>query len=221
MVTIRESVSRVKGLFKAATEDAFVTDRFVYSVILKYAKALIRRQDNESKLMKYDGLFEVLPYVELIEVDKIEADCAGLKTGCIIMRTKKKIPAVFHGAEGHIFRLVAPIDGSSQVQQTTPISYMAMSKSTNFKYNTSKYFWLKNGYLYLPAVMWEAIMVEAMFEGALDGFCGLDDCTIMQDREFKIPDYLFAEIEQMVIQETMTLGKIPADSLDDSQNILR
>lgn len=89
MTTIRESISRIRNVFKLVNEDAFLTDRFIYSLLIKYSKALIRRQDVENKLMQYDSLFETLPYVELIEVDKIEADCARLKTGCKIMRTKR------------------------------------------------------------------------------------------------------------------------------------
>ena len=89
MTTIREAISRIRNVFKLVNEDAFLTDRFIYSLLIKHSKTLIRRQDVENKLMQYDSLFETLPYVELIEVDKIEADCARLKTGCKIMRTKR------------------------------------------------------------------------------------------------------------------------------------
>lgn len=78
----------------------------------------MRRQDNENKLMNYDSLFEVLPYVELVEVDRIEADCAGIKTGCKIMRTYKKLPKVFSGSIGPIFRNITSIDGSEVFTQT-------------------------------------------------------------------------------------------------------
>ena len=37
MAIIRDTVSRVRTLIKANTEDAFVTDRFIYSEITKYA----------------------------------------------------------------------------------------------------------------------------------------------------------------------------------------
>lgn len=225
MVTIRESVYRIKGTLKVSAEDAFITDRYVYRVLLKYARAIVRRQDNESKLMQYDSLFETLPYIELIEVDKIESDCAGLKTGCKIMRTKNKIPKAIHGSQGPIFRSVGPIDFSDTFQQINAAIYVAMSRSTNFKYNKCNYFWYKNGYLYFPDITWDAVLVEAMWEEPLDRYCTEDgndiECTIMQDKAFSIPDYLFAEIEQMVLQELMTLGKIPSDNTDDSQNILR
>jgi len=225
MTTLRESISRVKTVFKSVNEDAFLTDRYVYSVIKKYAAALIRRQDNENKLMQYDSLFEVLPYVELKEVDKIEADCAGIKTGCKIMRTRKKLPKVHDGSTGPIFRLVSSIDGTYNARQTRPQLYTAMTKSSTFKYNKNVYWWYKNGYIYIPAIQWEAVSIEGMFAEPTDGFCKEDgedtECTVMQDTSFNIPDYIMAEIEQLVQQELITLGKIPSDNSDNSQNILR
>jgi hypothetical protein len=98
-----------------------------------------------------------------------------------------------------------------------------MSKSTSFKYNQTKYYWYKNGYLYFPNIDWDAVSVEGMFEDSIEGFCNIEDesCKKAQDRTFTAPDYLFTEIEQLTQQELMTLGKIPADTGDDSKNIMR
>ena len=225
MMTIGESISRIRNILKAVSEDAFLTDRMIHSIISKYSYAIIRRQDNENKLMRYDSLFEVLPFVELVEVDKIEADCAGIKTGCKIMRTHKKLPKVFSGSIGPIFRNITSIDGSEVFTQTKAILYQAMAASTHFKYNKNKYYWYKNGYLYFPDIRWESVAVEGMFEEATTGYCKEDgedsSCEIKQNSTFNIPVHLFAEIEQLVEQEMMTLGKIPSDVNDDSQNILR
>lgn len=223
MTSIRESISRIRNVFKIVTEDAFLTDRFIYSLLLKHSKTLIRRQDVENKLMQYDSLFQTLPYVELIEIDKIEADCAGIKTGCRIMRTKKKMPKLMSGSVGPLFRTVASIDGSDIFQQCLAAVYVAMAQSTNFKYNKTHYFWYKNEYLYFPDIVWDAVSVEGMFEGPVDDFCNENDkdCSHAQDRDVAIPDYLFSEVEQLTQQELMTLGKIPSDTGDNSQNIMR
>lgn len=225
MMTIGESISRIRNILKAVSEDAFITDRTIFSILNKYAYAIIRRQDNESKLMKYDSLFEVLPVVDLIEVDKIEADCAGIKTGCKIMRTHKKLPKVFNGSIGPIFRNITSIDGTEVFTQTKAILYQSMTASTHFKYNKNKYYWYKNGYLYFPDIAWDAVSIEGMFEESTSGYCKEDgsdtSCEIKQNTIFNIPTHLFAEIEQMAEQEMLTLGKIPSDTNDDSQNILR
>jgi hypothetical protein len=222
MIKISESISRVRGVFKAVKDDAFLTDRTIHSIILKYAKALIKRQDSERKLSTNNSLFEVLPYVELIEVDKIEADCAGIKTGCIIMRTKYKIPKLFEGSDGPLFGKIFSIDASKELFPTTPSRFISIQKSTSFKYNKTIYYWFKNGYVYIPNVTWEAIMIEGVWEEPLEGYCGIEeDCLLMQDKNLPIPEWLFVEIEQFAEQEMIMSGKVPSDNSDDNQNILR
>ena len=43
--TIGEVISRIRGQVKAEVQDAFVTDRYVYSLVTKYAQLFMRRQD--------------------------------------------------------------------------------------------------------------------------------------------------------------------------------
>jgi hypothetical protein len=222
MITIGESISRVRNVLKAVKEDPFLTDRFIYSVIIKYAKMLIRRQDNESKIMRFQSLFDVLPCVELIEVSKIEACCTGVKTNCKIMRTKDKLPQLLEGAYGPLFRSVTSIDGSIEMFKTYPATYTAMSHTTNFKYNKTKYFWYLNGYLYFPNIEWEAVRVEGLWDEDVSKYtCEVEVCTPRQDQSLRIPEYLFGEIEQMALKEILTAGQIPTDGPDDKQNILR
>jgi hypothetical protein len=223
MNTIGESIARVRGILKGSNEDSFLTDRFVYSIISKYAKVILRRQQNQKKLMGHDELFEMLTFVDLIDVDKIEADCAPLKSGCTIKRTAKKLPKLFNGSRGPMIRKVYSIDGSYDFESTSPAAYIAISNSTNFKYNKQKYYWFRNGYLYLPDTEVEAIMIEGLWEDTLDGFCSTDeeDCTPMQDKTFPLPEYLFAEVEQMAEQEFGMTVRLPDDGADDGQNILR
>lgn len=223
MTTINDAVSRLRNTLKGVNEDAFITDRYIYSVIIKYAKLLIRRQDNENKIFKFQSLFKTLPCVELIEVDKIEACCEGVQSNCKIMRSREPIPQAIEGAFGPIIRTVSSIDGSNIVYRTYPTIYTRLTKASGYRYNKSKYYWYLNGYLYLPNVEWEAISVTALFEDDITPYTSesADDCTIAQDRQMPIPEFLFAEIEQFALKELVTLGSIPVDAADDKQNALR
>jgi len=223
MTTIGESISRVRGILKGTNEDSFLTDRFVYSIISKYAKLALRKQQLQNQLMKHDDLFQMLSFVDLIDVDKIEADCAGIKSNCTIKRTEKKLPKIFNSSRGPLIRKVYSIDGSFDFVQTSPAVYISLTLSTNFKYNKTKYFWFRNGYLYFPDTEIEAIMVEALWEDVLDGFCTTDetDCLSMQEQTLPIPEYLFAEVEQQAEQELGFTLKIPSDGSDNAENLLR
>ena len=88
MSTVGDAISRVRNVLKIVKEDPFITDRFLYSLIMKYGKTLIYRDSKLKNIFKNSSLFKELPCVELIEVDTVEACCIGIKTGCTIKRSK-------------------------------------------------------------------------------------------------------------------------------------
>lgn len=224
--TIGYTISRVRNSIKAVKEDAFVTDRYIWSLIVKYSKAFIERQDKLDRLSRFKSFYKTLPCVELVEVDKIEACCAGIKSGCIIMRTKDPIPEPFQGPKGPMFRTISSIDGSQQVFITEPGIYTSMTRTTSFKYNKRKYAWYLNGYLYFPNLEWDAVKIEGVWDDdinnlACDGADNKGECTLKQDQVTSIPDTLFAEIEREVLNEIIPQVQIPPDTGDDKQNVYR
>jgi len=224
--TIRESISRVRNVVKAVKEDPFMTDRFIYSLIMKYAKTLIKRETKRENLFKYSTLFREIPCVDLKEVDKVEACCIGIRTGCIFMRSVDKLPTIQDYNGGPLIKSVSSVDYSTKAYKTTPELYTNMTKTSSFKYNKNKYYWIVDGYLYLPNVSWEGVRLQAMFEEDISPYlCSSDDsensCVVEQDRLMSVPEHLYSEIETAVIQEILTSGQLPPDGADDSQNVLR
>ena len=220
MTTIGEAVSRVRNALKAVKEDPFLTDRNIYYVITKYGQTLLKREDNQFRLMKISSIFKVLPYVELIDVDKVEAGCIGVYSGCYFKRSKDKLPTILEGTFGPVIRTVSSIDGTIEMFRTDPGTWVSMTRTTTWRYNTRKYFWYLNGYLYAPNVDWDALRIEAIFQGKTDS-CDNDPCSIRQDDPLPFPEYLFSEIEQFAIKELTMAIQVPTDGPDDSQNALR
>ena len=58
MTTIGEVVSRLRGQIKSEAQDAFMTDRYIYSLVLKYAQLFMRRQDSANKLKKFNSVWQ-------------------------------------------------------------------------------------------------------------------------------------------------------------------
>jgi hypothetical protein len=218
--TVGETISRVRNTLKAVKEDPFLTDRTIYYSILKYGQSLMKREDNQLRLMKISNIFKTMPYVELIDVDKVDAACYGVYSGCYFKRTKEKLPEVLTGIQGPIFRTVSSVDGSIELFRTDPGTFVSMTKTTTFKYNNRQYFWYLDGYLYFPNLIWDAVKIEAIFENDVET-CDSDKCLIRQDQSLNIPDYLFSEIEQYVIKELTMTMQVPTDGADDGQNTLR
>lgn len=224
MTTIGEAISRLRTTLKAVKEDPFLTDRNIYFSIIKYGKTLLKREDNQNRLMRMSSLFTHLPYIELIDVDKVEAGCAGVYSECYFKRSKDKLPQLFDGMYGPILRTVSSIDGSIKMYRTEPATYVSITRSTNYRFNKKPYFWYLDGYIYVPNVDWDAIRIEGIFEGDKSDFiCPTPEnqCKIRQDFQLPFPEYLFSEIEQFVIQEFTTSMQVPTNGADDNQNVLR
>jgi hypothetical protein len=220
MTSIGEAISRVRNTLKAVKEDPFLTDRQIYFLLTKYAKTLIKREDNQFRLMKMSQIFKVLPYIELIDVDKVEAGCVGVYSGCYFKRSKDKLPTILDGMFGPLIRTASSIDGGIEMFRTDPGTWISITKSTTYKYNKRPYFWYLNGYIYVPNVDWDAIRIEAIFENDVPT-CDSDACMLMQDQPLNIPEYLFSEAEQFVLKELTITTQLPIDNADDSQNVLR
>ena len=173
--------------------------------------------------MKFNSVWKTLPFVELIEVDKIEAECTGIQSGCTIKRTKDKLPDMIEGYWGPLIRTVSSIDGSIELQPTQPGTYTSMTKTTSFKYNTKQYFWFLNNYLYFPDLLWDAVKLEGIFDDDISGWlCGeKEKCVPRYEQAINIPEALFAEIEQQVLQVMMNTLQIPAEDSDNKQNVNR
>lgn len=221
-VTIGDVISRVRNQIKAVNHDSFVTDRMIYSFLIKNAKWLMRREDRSNKLMTFASAIQTMDFVELIDVDKVEACCTGIKSNCKIKRTKDKLPIFMQGYYGPLIRSITSLDGSERVQPINPVSYIPLANSKNFKYNKYKYFWYLNDYLYFPDLEWDAVRIEGIFEDDISRWtCEEDNCKQRQDQNFNIPDYLFAELETMALKDFMAMYQIPMDQANDKQSLTR
>ena len=220
MTTIGDIISRVRNQVKGEIQDAFMTDRFIYSMVIKYAQLLMRRQDHVNKLMKFNSVWQTLPFLELIDVDKVEAECSGIQSGVTIKRTKDKLPTFFEGYWGPLIRTISSIDGSIECQPTQPGTFTSMSKTTSFKYNKTKYFWFLNDYIYLPNVYWDAIKLEGVFEEDISKFTcdDEDNCVPRYKQQINIPEFLYAEIEQQVLTVLLQRLQIPPEDSDNKKN---
>lgn len=224
MTTIVEATARVRNLVKGVNQDSFLTDRFLYSLIMKHARLLMQRQDNKNRIMKFNTVFQTLDFVELIDVDRVQASCLGVSSDCTFKRTKNKLPTMIDGTHfGPLIRAVTSLDLSEELTPTFPTSYEKMSRQKTFKYNKNKYYWFLDGYLYFPNTEWDAIRLEGVFEDNISAYnCNLaDDCTPVSDKTINIPEYLFPEIEQLTLRDLGVMMQMPQEGQQDNSGVIR
>lgn len=217
VTTVSEAISRIRNQIKSVNVDAFVTDRYIFSLILKHISWLIKREDDKGVLRKYSNIFHTLDHFPMIDVDRADVGCFCITSGCTIKRSKYKLPPTYDGSYGPIIRSITSIDGTTLLTQTYPSTYQSMIKQKTFKYNKTIYYYLLNGYLYIPNVTWPAVRVEGLFRSGIGDYnCDTEhDCIYRQDEPFSVPMYLFGEMEQNVMKDLSVSIQIPSDNDDD------
>ena len=221
-------VSRVRTDLKLVTDDAFITDRDIYSVFKKHSKFVIDEEnkvDPSKSIMKSHNLFEVLSCIEMIEVDNVSECCIGIKTGCTIMRTKNLLPKMDESNNGVSIRHVSSVDMSKRFDPTYSSQFALISNASNFKYNKQGYYWYSDGHLYIPNNKTRRIRIEAIWDESVAHLdCDSDvelKCMNAQDRLASIPERLISRAEQLTVQELSGGFNIPSDGKDDNENIRR
>lgn len=216
--TIGSAVSRIRNIIKAVKTDAFITDRFIYSLILKYSDMYIKQELDKGRTQMLNPLYKTLPCVDLIEVNKVEACCDV--QGCTITRTKDKLPKIMTNITGLLIRSVTAIDGSTRVNRTEPATYQQITKTSGFKYNHDKYYWFINDYMYFPNLSWPQVKIDALFTGDISKFLCDSPCTLIQNVASPIPEHLYALIEQGVLKDLGMSVQVPTDQAgSDKQSI--
>ena len=215
---IGELISQIRNQTKTVSQDnLYVSDRMVFSLIKKHASLFLYREDANMKLTGMRFLYTTL-YMELIEVDKVEANCMGLRSSCTIKRTKNKLPVAMKGYTTPLFGEVSSVDQSQFLQMTTAAAYVRKMNASDARYNKTLYFWYMNGYLYFANIEWDAIRIEMILEEDVDE-CGLpDECTDAQLSDIFIPAHLMSTIANEVVRDLGVLFQIPPDTVNDKKS---
>lgn len=193
--TIREHISTIRGEYRLTDSDNRVTDRFIYSLMFRTREMLLK-QSNQW-LMKNHDIFQVIPKIDLIDVDVVEA--CGIQTNCKIKRSKDPLPKILEDRQGPIIKILSSMDSYNELVYTTVSDYLKKIKKTTFKYDKNLYFWVRNNHLYFPNIEWDNVMLEAYLED--DYILECDEqlpCKDYQDNLFRIPGYLSEPMSKII-----------------------
>lgn len=210
--SIAQHISDIKGSLRLNNADSRLTDRHIYLMMFK-TRELLLKQSNQWLLQNHD-IFQVIPEVELEEVDTVEA--CGVQTDCKIKRSKNKLPKMLEDKRGPIIKVISSLDGFSELTYVTISDYLKKRKKSTFKYDTTLYFWIRNGYIYFPNVEWDSVLLEGYLEEDYISSCDEQQpCKNYQDNLFRIPGHLGESMTRMIEEKLKVYIQIPEDQKID------
>lgn len=231
-MSIREAIHRIKRMFREINADSRLSDRTVYSLMQNHAKWLIYRESEKLKLLKNDYTFQKLKCIPVIEAPLIDP-CCGLRTCCTIYRTKDKLPRIYEDSSGVIIKSVTTIDGSKSLTPIKPSEWERKQGNPWIdKDKMNSYYFYFDGYLYFPNGSWKMVEAICLFKDDISDLNLCDDrgtcddetkqCKRFLDNNFIIPEYLEAQMYDLVIKDlSNTYKKLQEKSNDINKNDIK
>ena len=213
--TIGEVISQVRNDLKQITVDTRLTDRDIYTVMKSHSYWIIAQEADKMKISKQQHLFQSYTCAEIIPVPTVDP-CCNVQSRCRIYRTKEALPGMFTDDSGQIIRTVTSVDWSENLQRTTFENFLRIQDDPDFKYNKTKYYFIRDNYMYFPTTQWRKVNMLIYCDTDVKKYntCGCDKgpCLPMQDTIWRVPDKLEGRIIDAAISElTKTYMAIPYD----------
>jgi hypothetical protein len=148
--------------------------------------------------------------------------CCPVKTNCKVYRLKEKLPEMWVDNDGPVIRMVSSVDRSTEFQVVTYKTWEAKRKDPYQKMTKDKYCIFSEGYLWFPGYNPHRVTIEGFFTEDIQdkSNCAADTkpCTKFLDKNFPLPDWLFAEAMSKALQLLFPTKQIQEDLQNDKNS---
>lgn len=221
MATNRDVVSDIVNGLKALNIDDRKSNRYILSQVRDKVSVLIKQDTDTRRLFAVSDVWKKIKCIHLKEQSVLEccADIPGCRT---IRKSVEKIPRVYLSSYGNIIK-VMNIDGTLEYTQTTQAKYKDIMNREIVNPNV-KYFWIDDGYIYIPNSSVETVSVLGLFLYPEQADILNDestDCISPLDQVFPAPDYILTIAKGQVLQEYagITARMVEDERADQNSNI--
>lgn len=210
MMTNEEFVSRIINNLKSLTKDGHISRRFVLNVGKTKSRFLMSQKLDEMTLFKEDGIISTIDCFKLKKIDTKECDIFEFRLCANLMRSCEKIPEGLFGKNGAGIVSVFNIDGSKEYHYITLNRYGGR-RHRKYKKNSIGYYYLKDGYLYLPDSQNELVEIHmfSLNKWELDEKCDCkkdkNSCKSYWEYEFVCPDRFLDLVFRDTLQELASI----------------
>src|SRR5882672_10977781 len=146
MNTKREKIESLRNKLRERNADSNYSNQFLYTVLIEHGKWLIKREVSAGRIWRNVAFFQTLRCMDVVEASVVD-DCCPVKTGCVIYRTKDKLPELWQDDTGPLLKTVTSVDSSTTFFYTTPTSWQNKKNDPYTKKSDERYVFCSDGYL--------------------------------------------------------------------------
>ena len=220
MQTLRKVVSDIVSDLKSANLDDRFSFRFLASKVIGRAETILKQDIADRALLTINDLWKPLQHIELqdssFDIFSIVYD--GDEQ---LKRSKKKIPETYATKYGNLIKIMN-INSSMEYKEIQPSQYKD-KVNREFVNKKIKYFWISDGYLYIPDSFVEEVKGFGVFKDsqAVDHFNGIISCCYKPlDSVVTLPSYIIDIAKKDIVNDLMRSNKaIVEDNNPDLNSI--
>lgn len=216
-----EIVSRIINTLRALSKDSRLSRRYVLKTLQNKAKFFIAQKLNDKSLFRENNLFKALDCLEMKKIDVYKCDILEFRACKKLMRSKCKLPELIYSKYGASILEVTSIDGEYLFRPIT-LSQYRINKSRAGNDINQQFFYLKDGYLYLPDSDVKLVSVYLLtldlFDKEQCSNCSSEKCKSIWEFEFPIPDKLLEVVVSETLKELSMNRQIQEDQNPNMQD---
>ncbi len=215
---LRQVLSDLSSDINALNIDDRKSFRFLASKFRDKIQVFIRQDMRAREMLRESNIWKPIRYVDLELIDAIDC-CIGDTEDLTISRSKIKIPEAYSTTYGNLIK-VFTLDEQQEYKEIKGYQYKEQQAR---EYGNGKYFWLENGYLFIPATTIKKVKVLIVAKNPLEVDIINKDkspCTSPLDAELNYPAYLITVAKQEVLKELagITTKVVPDEKPNENEN---
>ena len=219
-MTNGEFVSRVLNGLRALNKDEHISKRYILRIGQNKSKFYISQKLLDKSLFRETNLFKSIECFRLDELETIKCGIHEFMRCESLMKSRKKIPGLVFNRLGSSIVTLTSLNGDFIYLPTTLKGYKNSQERRTVKQLKLKYYYIQDGYIYLPNSEVEYLTItyipfdETDVEGVSE--CNGEEtngCKSVWDFQFMVPDKLSEQVVTETIQEVSMIRQIADDQL--------
>ena len=216
--TYRQVISDIINDLNALSIDDKFSYRFLYSKFIGRLESIIRQDSSDRGILNLSSIWYPIKKIEMVDYKKSNNNL-NCDVYTDLMVSCDKLPKTFSGKNGDLIKILN-INNSAEYKQTKSFLYKDI-RNREFLNKKIKYFWIEEGYLFIPDSNVEEVRGYGMFKNSkeVDLINGdSDKCFKILDSLVLAPDYIIDISKRDVVNELRNVNKTIVKDENPDQN---
>lgn len=218
MTTFRKAISDIVQDLKSYNLDDKYSYRFLTSKLKGNIENFLKQDSVDRTILQINELWKPLNNISLKDAYDSTFNIY-YDSKDTLKKSVYKIPEVYVTKYGNLIKIVN-INNSLEYKQIKSFQYQD-NKNREFSTKKAKYFWIEDGYLYIPDSDVEEVRAYGLFKDSQEvDVCNgsIDCCYKPLDSVILAPDYIITISKQQVVVDLASINKRMIEDSNTDQN---